>query len=153
MNLKTAQLINSLQFGFVTSDDLPDLINADRLLPLLVRCDLCRFTAAAQDVPHLLRCIKAGGDCCRGVQVTAAAFDEARALRSVSVLIPDRAMFTEERPAAQPPGAWSLNRPKPTIQTSAREGSGYYDGSGFNESDCGGAFDGFQVSSDADPGL
>lgn len=52
------------QHGFILIDDLRLLAKHPRyrLTPILVRCGGCRFTAPAQDVEHLTRCVEAGGD-------------------------------------------------------------------------------------------
>lgn len=55
--------------GFLTKSDLADIVGFDRLRRVLVRCGGCRFTAAAQDVAHLIRCIEAGGDYVRDVSL------------------------------------------------------------------------------------
>jgi hypothetical protein len=62
--------ISSKPCGFLKDSDLPALIALDRLCPVLVRCGGCRFTCAAQDVPHLIRCIEAGKDYVRDVSIT-----------------------------------------------------------------------------------
>lgn len=61
--------------GFVNAAETALLAqHADsRLWPLLVRCGGCRFTASAQDVAHLIKCIEAGGDYVRDVSFPAAA--------------------------------------------------------------------------------
>lgn len=117
------KVIAGLPFGFVTSKDLPQIIAQDRLLQLLVRCGGCRFTCAAQDVEHLIRCVAAGGDYVRDVSVPSDMFRAAQA-----------AVELEARSQSRS-GARRVATFNP------------YDG------DFGGAFDGFQVTSDADPGL
>jgi hypothetical protein len=56
--------------GFLRDTDMPALISLHRLCPVVVRCGGCRFVAGAQDVPHLIECIKAGGDYVRDVSIT-----------------------------------------------------------------------------------
>ena len=45
--------------GFITSEDLPDVIEYNRLYPCLVRCGSRRFTCPAQDVEHFVAIIDA----------------------------------------------------------------------------------------------
>ena len=132
----------ALDGGFLTAKSLElELCGLDRLFPLLVRCGCGRFTCAVQDLPHFTRCVNAGGDYVRDVSLPIGW--EARAASWVDgcpvtpcAMLP--ASFVAERPANQlkKVNAWHLNR----------RGD-------FNESDCGGVFDGHGVISDADPGL
>jgi hypothetical protein len=46
------------QAGFVTDEDLPKIIEIDRLMLLLVRCGNGRFLAPAQDVAHFVGIIE-----------------------------------------------------------------------------------------------
>jgi hypothetical protein len=121
----------TLPCGFLTEATLPELIKLDRLHPCLVRCGGCRFTCAAQCVPHLMKCVDAGGDYVRDVSIPAGCEDRAAQWKCpespVTPIAMTPAHFTRERKADY-----------------RRE---------FNESDCGGVWDGFQVTSDADPGL
>jgi hypothetical protein len=75
MKVQTAQLIDAarLRFGFLSTADVAELAAdpSTRLMPLLVRCGGCRFTAGAQDIAHLVRCIEAGGDYVRDVSIPA----------------------------------------------------------------------------------
>ena len=50
-------------FGFLTSSDVAELASnpSTRLTQCLVRCGGCRFTAAAQDVAHLIAIIERDG--------------------------------------------------------------------------------------------
>jgi len=47
------------QHGFITDLELKHLAKQDRLRQCLVRCNNCRFLAAAQDVAHLVAIIDA----------------------------------------------------------------------------------------------
>ncbi len=47
--------------GFLTEVDLDALTQHDRLRQVLVRCNNCRFTCAAQDAKHLCEIIDASG--------------------------------------------------------------------------------------------
>ena len=55
--------------GFVLEDDMPGLVKHARLLPLLVRCGGCRFTAPAQDVAWLIKAVEDAGDYVRDVSL------------------------------------------------------------------------------------
>lgn len=118
--------IVNLQFGFVTSKDMPVILALDPLQPLLVRCGACRFVCGAQYLEHMMRCVGAGGDYVRDVSIPADHMAAARAAvledrqDSEAQCVRDRARRLAVR---------------------------------FNEADCGGAFDGSRVTSDADPGL
>lgn len=78
MTANLAKLLLARPFGFITAADLPAIIEADRLTPVLVRCGGCRFTCAAQDAAHLARCIVAGGDYVRDMSSPAAVLETAR---------------------------------------------------------------------------
>lgn len=69
------QRINQQSYGFLRDTDMPELIAVDRLCQVLVRCGGCRFTCAAQDVAHLVKCVEAGGDYVRDVSFPVGAFD------------------------------------------------------------------------------
>ena len=150
------QFIASLEYAPHLKDtDMPALEKLDRLCPVLVRCGGCRFNAAVQDAPIIIKALEAAGDYVRDVQ-----FHGDIASRAASW-----------KPEAQPEGSWSLNRPKPAAPyvdawtrealpdapaaemkraraQHARTVADYWD-----ESQCGGVFDGHGVISDADPGL
>ncbi len=49
------------QHGFVLSEDLPEIIEHDRLTPILVRCGGKRFTAPAQDVEAMIDLVSRDG--------------------------------------------------------------------------------------------
>ncbi len=114
--------------GFIKSDELRRVIELDRLQPLLVRCGGCRFTAAAQDLDALINAVSKAGDYVRDVSFPAVEMDKARAARE-----------------AYRPKLVEIERRHQTRQTEYRQD--------FDESQCGGVFDGNQVTSDADPGL
>lgn len=133
---KLQQFIASKPCGFVTKDDMPELIALDRFCPLLVRCGGCRFTCAAQYLEHLMKCIEAGGDYVRDVSFPDGSLEEA------SDWVPEEAMKSQYR--AKVTKAAGLLGVVPDKRKHIPP---------FNEADCGGVFDGFTVSSDADPGL
>jgi len=116
--------------GFLRDADLTELARLDRLRLVLVRCGECRFTCAAQDALHLIDIIRADGrDYVRDVSLPA--FDPARG-----------GTF---RPLTNDPPFPSIAMPVSDVAarrhfTLAAENFG-------------GAFDGFTVTSDADPGL
>lgn len=132
--------INQERCGFLIDSDIAQLKALDRLFQVLVRCGGCRFLCSAQDVDHLIKCVSAGGDYVRDVSFPTDSLDRAASWHPECPVTPVStlpASFTAARPAKQPSKSWSINRGTPY----------------FNESDCGGAFDGSQVTSDADPGL
>lgn len=128
--------------GFLNSADVAVLASCEssRLRQVLVRCGACRFTCAAQDVAHLLRCIDAGGDY----------------VRDVSLPTIDPAMQAERQakqaaaPFVQGDGVKLSARPGPIAEINPDAPRTFC---GFDENDCSGAFDGNTVTSDADPGL
>lgn len=138
------------QCGFLSMADVATIAENDRLRQILVRCGNGRFTCPAQDVAHFYRCVTAGGDY----------------VRDCSLPVNDPAMRT---PAAFKASAAAADaKPAPTTTTdTGREGIGSSRGIvrtynprvgthtpvAFREEDCGGVFDGFNVTSDADPGL
>ena len=115
-------------FGFITKSDVPDVIKMSPLQLLLVRCGGCRFLAPAQDVNKLIAAIEQAGDYVRDVSFTASEMDEARAAQ-----------------AAYRPTLARVEAQRQQRQAEYRQD--------FDEGQCGGAFDGHQVTSDADPGL
>lgn len=130
--------IASKPFGFIKSTDMPALIKLDRLCPLLVRCGGCRFTCAAQDADKLMGAIIAAGDYVRDVSFPVGSIERAANWRSdcpVTPLTMLPASFTAACKATK----------------QVRHIGDYH--AWFNESDCGGVFDGYSVTSDADPGL
>lgn len=121
--------------GFIAREDLPALIALDRLCPLLVRCGACRFTCAAQDADHLIRCVQSVGDYVRDVSFPVGAQDRAAHWRPEP---------TPARPAQQSPAAWSISRNSHPAPKRREEGVDWI---------ATGNFDGFACGSDADPGL
>ena len=73
------QIFMAVNHGYLTLPRLAELIELDRLCPILVRCGQCRFTCGAQDVEHLLRCIELGGDYVRDVSFPAGSLERAAA--------------------------------------------------------------------------
>ena len=57
--------------GFFSPEEIAIIATGDRLHQILVRCGACRFTAPAQDISHLIKCIEAGGDHVRDVSLPA----------------------------------------------------------------------------------
>lgn len=55
--------------GFLTKSEVADIRAFDRLRQVLVRCGMCRFRCAVQDLEHLEKCIVAGGDYIRDVSL------------------------------------------------------------------------------------
>lgn len=117
------QFIQSKPCGFLRETDMPELIRLDRLCPVLIRCGGCRLTCAAQDAAHIIKAIEAAADYVRDVSFPVGSLERAAAWR-------------DERNHCQQCGTAVLSQSQP-----------------FNEADCGGVFDGSQVTSDADPGL
>lgn len=135
--------IASKPCGFIDTDDLAALIALDRLCPVLVRCGGCRFTCAAQDVPHLMFCIGAGKDYVRDISFPVGAQERAAAWQPEPAYKDAWTRAATERPAAQRPESWSLNRPAPARRANV-EGVDWI---------CTGNFDGFTCGSDVDSGL
>lgn len=130
------QRINNETCGFLRDTDMPELIALDRLCQVLVRCGGCRFLCAAQDVEHLIKCVEAGGDYVRDVSFPVGAMERAASY------VPEQ--FRSEHPCQVHPA-----QPIKVILRTPTQSHAIW----FNENDCGGAFDGNTVSSDADPGL
>lgn len=53
--------IREAQHGFMFLEDIPYLIQHNRLAPVLVRCGGGRFTCPAQDVAHFINIVKLEG--------------------------------------------------------------------------------------------
>lgn len=151
------QFIKSKPFGFVTEAELPHIIKLDRLFPLLVRCGNGRFTAPAQDLAHFIQAITAAGDYVRDVSFPVGSIERAASWRARIVYtcgheyeIGSGKMEYMHIPcAACQIKKWEKEggrlQPQKRVEVSDR--------CMFNEGDCGGVWDGFQVTSDADPGL
>ena len=141
MNLHTAKFIAVLEGGFLSAKDLPQLIALDRLCPVLVRCSCGRFTCAAQDAPGFIALVKTGalgdGDgpgrqYIRDVSIPSNLYNEAVNKVKAADAYVERVSISRRPPI--------LERPQPGNRT-------------FDESQCGGVFDGHGVVSDADPGM
>ena len=158
--------------GFLSPADVRSVAESDRLRLLLVRCGNCRFLCPAQDVDHILAIIqKEGSDYVRDVSLPAGDSAHNRNYKPATDpyleahwrKVDERVGHDQKQPTnyhGMPAGlttADAIQRSKP------RPG-----GTGlpltpnhpipdprfhFDEADCGGAFDGFTVTSDADPGL
>ena len=135
MNLALASIVLAAPCGFVTEDQIPAVIAADRLCLLLVRCGAKRFIAPAQDVAAMIQAVERDGDYVRDVSFPPAVIGEACAFLGADHPFPERA------------------RPRLQAAVAKLKTSAVLRAQDFNEADCGGVFDGFGVISDADPGL
>jgi len=54
--------IRDKSHGFVSQDDLKEIVQINRLELLLVRCGGCRFMAPAQDIKRLINLVEATGE-------------------------------------------------------------------------------------------
>ena len=131
---------NKTDGGFLRDVDMVTLIGLDRLCQVLVRCGGCRFTCAAQDVTHLVKCVEAGGDYVRDVSFPVGAWERAAGWQPDCVVTPLCSLSAHFLAPRHTAG----ERAKARQQDAAVR---------FDESQCGGVFDGNQVTSDADPGL
>jgi hypothetical protein len=125
---------------FLTDKTLPELAAIARLCPVLVRAGGCRFICGAQDVDHLERCLKAGGDYIRDVSLTGDSD------RFALGWIPEKAAYVDT-------GREGIGSSRGIVRTHNPAVGTWTPAPHFNEADCGGVFDGYQVTSDADPGL
>jgi hypothetical protein len=125
MTKELAEFVNGLRCGFINVKQGLELRSIDRLCPVLVRCQCVRFVCGVQDLETMIARMRAAGDEVRDVSVTSEVLEQARKFLAV--------------PAVKP---WAISKAMHAPRAHA-----------FNESDCGGAFDGNQVISDADPGL
>ncbi len=117
---------------WVSSAGLARLAIVHRLKPVLVRMGGCRFTAAAQDAGRIIAALEASGDYCRDVSYPAPAVDLAAPPDHVDIVLPGgRVVAFPCEPDTRP-----IVRPVR-----------------FDERHVGGAFDGTNVTSDADSGL
>lgn len=135
------KFIQSKPFGFLTEADLAELIKLDRLFPVLVRCGGKRFTCAAQDCAEMIKAIEAAGDYVRDVSCPVGSLERAANWK------PEGGLATVIYRSANLRAA-NLIAPSANRKTGAPPFN-----YSFNENDCGGAFDGHQVTSDADSGL
>ena len=127
--------IASKPCGFLKDTDMASLIALDRLCPVLVRCGGCRFTCGAQDVPHLLRCIEAGGDYVRDVSFPVGALERA------ATWTPEP-QFNPSPVESAPPGWTPPRNPRPRQRN--QEGVDWI---------CTGNFDGAACGTDAEGNL
>ena len=139
--------IASKPMGFLTEADMAELIKLDRLCPVLVRCAGGRFTCAAQDAAHFIKCAKAGGDYVRDVSLPVGSIERAAGWVQEETIekVIHRAAVTKAA------GLLAVAKPANQAARLARQTGDY--SAYFDESQCGGVFDGNQVTSDADPGL
>jgi len=119
--------------GFVTDADVAELIALDRLCPCLVRCGCVRFTCGAQYLKTMIAMVEANGDYVRDVSVTMQAIERA------AQWVPEPSLVPVVKPS---PATSGRSVPRSNRQDTF-----------WDESQCGGVFDGFQVTSDADSGL
>jgi hypothetical protein len=62
--------IHKEQFGFITEDQIDELIEKNRLMKVLVRCGCGRFVCPVQDVRHFISIIqKEGSDYIRDISI------------------------------------------------------------------------------------
>lgn len=141
--------------GCMNADDVAQLAELDRLRQCLVRCNGGRFVTAAQNVKHYIAIIErdfnhlqvqASGE---SPEVTAM-IQGADYVRDVSLLASDRAFQGDYRPVTAPPQP--RQNPVPTPRQIEQRMDAVFNNT-FRENDCSGVFDGFSVTSDADPGL
>jgi len=116
--------------GYFSNIDLAELARLDRLRQVLVRCGSCRFTCAAQYALHLIDIIRA---------------DNRDYVRDVSLPASDPAHRRDFRPLTNDPPSAPTAAPVPDVTAHPHPT--------VTAEDFGGAFDGFTVTSDADPGL
>jgi hypothetical protein len=119
--------------GFITDADVAELIALDRLCPCLVRCGGVRFTCGAQYLKAMIAMVEKSGDYVRDVSITAQAMEQA------AQWVPEPSLVPLVKPSLATSGR--------SVPRSNRQDT-FWD-----ESQCGGVFDGFQVTSDADSGL
>jgi hypothetical protein len=119
--------------GFITDADVAELIAVDRLCPCLVRCGGVRFTCGAQYLKTMIGMVEQGGDYVRDVSVTA------QAMELAAQWVPEPSPVPVVKPS---PATSGRSVPRSTRHDTL-----------WDESQCGGVFDGFQVTSDADSGL
>ena len=121
--------------GFLTEGELASLAELDRMRMVLVRCNNGRFLCPAQNVAWFTDLLES----------TSKEF-----VRDISLPASDpifKGDYTT-RVTVDPPYSRDKFKDWPAMAPPAVSPP-----SSFNESDCGGAFDGFTVTSDADPGL
>ena len=116
--------------GYFSNADLAELARLEGLRQVLVRCGNCRFTCAAQDALHFIDIIRA---------------DNRDYVRDVSLPASDPAHRGDLRP-------WT-NDPPPARSAATVPDVAAHPHFTATAENFGGAFDGFTVTSDADPGL
>lgn len=121
----TDQFIASLPAGFLNEAQLIELVTRERLCLVLARFHQGRLIAPAQDMAAIIASLEKDGWILRDVSIQSDRLDLARR----KALIPAPVPIPVQK--------------RVTVSDSVI----------FNEADCGGAFDGRQVTSDADPGL
>jgi hypothetical protein len=131
----TLKHVTTEQMGFLRDSDLAIIAREDRLRQVLIRCGNGRFTCAAQDVAHFIGIIKRDG---------------ADYVRDVSLLASDPA-FRGQYHAHTFEG--SCRPQRQPVKDARRPGGAFPEHSYTPREDYGGAFDGINVVSDADPGL
>lgn len=158
-----------LRHGFLTAEEIAIIARLDRLRPLLVRCGGVRFTCGAQYFETMEKMVTGAGDYIRDVSLPtsdAAMKDDwkpgAEPATVALHLAPVRqaqaeAAGVEVRCACGKPGAWRGPRAGLRVfecdQCHAIRTTAHTPALPFHEGDCGGVFDGHNVTSDADPGL
>lgn len=133
--------IQSKPIGFLTKSDISELMKIDRLCPVLVRCGAVRFTCAVQYVETLIHCVEMNGDYLRDVSFPVGSTQRAANWK------PERFLQHDSETPGSTGAAGCLG------SQSGVEAHWNKRSPEFSESDCSGAFDGHQVTSDADPGL
>ena len=128
------------QGGFLNETDINALAELDRMRLVLVRCNNGRFLCPAQNAAWFSDLLESTGK---------------EWVRDVSLPTSDP-MYRgdyETRITVSPP--FGPDRPDKTAKLRAwpAMAPSVLPPASFNEVDCGGAFDGFTVTSDADPGL
>lgn len=149
MTAAFANLILSKPYGFITLDDLPDIIAHDRLCWLLVRCGAQhgRFSAPAQNVAQLITTIEAAGDWVRDVSFPISVLEEARANRTAQLQPqPEPVMPEHARARLHAHVAAKLRTPRHSMDDVSQpiEGQDWI---------CTGNFEGSSCGTDADSGL
>ena len=131
--------ITLIQEGFLTNEDVEQLALLDRLRQVLVRCGCGRILTAAQSARHYADLIDSS--------------DGPDYVRDMSLPTSDKAYQYDWQPVTNLNGREAAV-PRATAEYSdtAQAAAPRYAYPHVHE-DYGGAFDGFNVTSDADPGL
>lgn len=125
------KIIINLPMGFLTSSQAEQIEALEPLFPVLVRCGAVRFVCGVQYLKRMIGYALGAGDYVRDVSILPAQLDEARREQLIEQQRQEAKFRADLK--AQEQGARVPIR--------------------FREEECGGAFDGNQVTSDADPGL